>query len=644
MGRLSGIVGVAVVMVASVAAAADLRPSWECLPADTAVMLRVPGARAFWETLQKQTKFGSVALRPERLESLWKILSDAAKSEGDDSLEDLEESLRKDGLELADLAKLFDGEIGMGIVAHARAEQPPVPMLLAWVEPGEEVAKKLLGSMQRQAEESDEEPRTTRIDAEIAGHTVTTFAVPVTELDVEAFKMDTEDEDLDEAAIEARLEAHVARLKEAGLKKTGERHVLVTVMGGRLLIGGGNVKLEEKGGGEEAEELRKVFGMFLEAHSESGESALAPVLREPGIAAATLPGTPLLEALVAPAVLMAAAEQNEAGFRSKLAEVGLDDLGGIVQRVSFDDGRWRSVMAMTMPAPRHGLFQMLDQPCDASEVPAFVTRETADFTQLSLDLGVAYKSVRQLLLEQAEGEQVANMFSVADVQSQAWLGVDVATVLSGLGSRHWILTFPPNVAEAMAQARAAADDAEAEVKLADRMAAVWQVADDAPYLKLVARLAQLAGGQLEDEQGFEGVRIPGGAAFYVGRGHLVIAVGEGTLEKTLAAIRTPPQGDTSFRESDVPRRAAELLPARPARMYGVSDSTRTGGTLGTLRDLAANLDADDVDEEFRSAFVALKELLPTAREMEGMFGIGAALMRMTDDGLLYESSWEMPSP
>ncbi len=644
MGLRSAIVCVAVGMVATVAAAADLRPSWECLPADTAVMVRVPGARAFWETLQKQTKFGSVALRPERLESLWKILSDAAKTEGDDSLEDLEESLRKDGLELADLAKLFDGEIGMGIVAHARKEQPPVPLLLAWVEPGEEVAQKLLASMQRQAEESDEEPRTKRIDLELAGHTVTTFAVPVTELDVEEFEMDAEDEDLDEAAIESRLEAHVARLKESRLKKTGERHVLVTVVGGRLLIGAGNVKLDKADGGDEAEELRRVFGMFLEAHSESGESALAPVLREPGIAAATLPGTPLFEALVAPAVLMAAAEHDVADLRSQLAKVGLDDLGGVVQRVSFHDGRWRSVMAMTMPSPRHGVFQMLDQPCDASEVPAFVTRETADFTQLSLDLGAAYKAVRQLLLEQADGEQVANMFSVADIQSQAWLGVDVATVLSGLGSRHWFLTFPPNVAEAMARARADEKDGESEVKLADRMAIVWQVADDAPYLKLVGRLAQLAGGQLEDEQGFEGVRMPGGAAFYVGRGHLVIALGEGTLEKTLAAIRTPPQGDTSLRESDVPQRAAELLPARPARMYAVSDSTRTAGTLGTLRDLAASLEADDIDEEFRSAFVALKALLPTAREMEGMFGIGAALLRMTDDGLLYESCWEMPAP
>jgi hypothetical protein len=30
--------------------------------------------------------------------------------------------------------------------------------------------------------------------------------------------------------------------------------------------------------------------------------------------------------------------------------------------------------------------------------------------------------------------------------------------------------------------------------------------------------------------------------------------------------------------------------------------------------------------------------------MEGMFGVGATLLRMTDDGLVYETAWEMPPP
>jgi hypothetical protein len=30
--------------------------------------------------------------------------------------------------------------------------------------------------------------------------------------------------------------------------------------------------------------------------------------------------------------------------------------------------------------------------------------------------------------------------------------------------------------------------------------------------------------------------------------------------------------------------------------------------------------------------------------MEGMFGVGASVLRMTDDGLVLESAWEMPAP
>ena len=97
----------------------------------------------------------------------------------------------------------------------------------------------------------------------------------------------------------------------------------------------------------------------------------------------------------------------------------------------------------------------------------------------------------------------------------------------------------PEAAEAMARAHAVERNGEQITAMADRFALVWQIADEEPYLKLLGRLAPLAGGELEQEQGFRGVRIPGVAAAYVGRGHLVLAVGEGTLEKVLAAIRTP---------------------------------------------------------------------------------------------------------
>ncbi len=649
MRRQTWIVVLALGMAMPCAAASDLRPSWECLPADTAFMVRVPGLAAFWKMIQTRTKFGSVALGPKRLEGLWQVLANLKDDTGDSSLDDFEESLKKYGLATDDLSRVLDAELGGGLVLRKREGLEPLAMILTWIEPGDEVAGKLLAALRQRLEESaDEENGDKRVDLELAGHDVTMVIESVIQLDVGDIDL-PDDSEFDEAAIDALVE----RFKDAKARKTGERHSFVTAMGGRLLVGVvlTNFKGAEANADDAAssDEVRRIFAMFLEAHSGGGEPPLAAVLREPGMAAAMLPGMPLVELVASPQVvfdaLTAQTKTDQAAVRGRLAAFGTDDLGGIVMRHAFDDGRWRATMAMTMPSPRHGLLAILDQPCDASEVPAFVTRETSEFNQISLDLGAAYKTVQQLLIAQAEGEQVANIFSVADMQSQAWLGIDVATVLSGLGTRHWFLSFPPQVAEAMAKARAADEDGEEASPIVDRLAAVWQVADDAAYLKLVGRLAQLAGGQLEEEQGFKGVRIPGGAAFYVGRGHMVMAVGEGTLEKTLAAIRTPPQGDVSLRESNVPRRAAEILPARPARLYGVSDSTRTGGTLGMLRDLAAAMEPDDIDDDsMRRVFVAFKELLPSAREMEGMFGIGSTLLRMTDDGLLYETAWEMPAP
>jgi hypothetical protein len=125
---------------------------------------------------------------------------------------------------------------------------------------------------------------------------------------------------------------------------------------------------------------------------------------------------------------------------------------------------------------------------------------------------------------------------------------------------------------------------------------------------------------------------------------MVVAIGKDSLEKTLAAIRNPPSGEASLRESDVPRRAAELLPLDPARMFGISDSSRSGGTLGVLRDMAEALVPEDVEASARDMLAGLQKLLPTETEMEGMFGVGVTTMRADDAGVSLQTAWEMPAP
>jgi hypothetical protein len=92
------------------------------------------------------------------------------------------------------------------------------------------------------------------------------------------------------------------------------------------------------------------------------------------------------------------------------------------------------------------------------------------------------------------------------------------------------------------------------------------------------------------------------------------------------------------------RRAGKLLPLDPARMFAVGDATRTGGALGNLREMAASMEPNDVPAEYADLLRGIQEALPTAVEMEGMFGVSVSTMRMTDDGLVLRSAWEMPPP
>lgn len=650
----------------TLAAAADVpRPSWECLPADTAAMVRVPHGDAFAAAVRGSTRFGAVALAPDRLERLWPLLIELSErsTAGDDQAESLagwQKSLAKYGLAPADFVAAFRADLGAGLVVRRREGLPPLAVLLAWAEPGEAVAQKMLAAAKQRLEELADvadQPAAKRIDLELAGHEVISAVVPVMGIDMS--QVDLEGLPAEDAAGAegppgpARLEAIRERLRAARPVQTGLTHVFHAVLGGRFLYGttlpavarggAGAGDLEAVAGGEEA---REIFASFLAAHGDEGESSLGRVLREPALASALPVGLPLVEAVVVPRTVLAAVGATEAEAGAHLSRFGLDDIGGVAWRQTLDEGRWRSTIAATLPAPRHGLLAMLDQRCDGCEVPVFVTREAVDFAQVSLDLGKAFAGIREVLSAGGESDQLTNMFAVADVQSTTWLGADVATVLSGLGSRHWFISFPPRIGQAVADAREAVAAGQPRVDLpgTDNLAVVWQVADEAPILKLLGRLAPVAGGQLQEEQGFRGLRLPGGAAAYVGRGHLVLAVGEGTLDKVLAAIRNPPGGDLSWRESDALRRVRTLVEMPPARMFGVSDASRTGGGLGTLREFLAALQPEDVPAESRDLLAAGQKLLPTAEEMQGMFGVGGTVVRMTDDGLVLESVWEMPAP
>ena len=482
---------------------------------------------------------------------------------------------------------------------------------------------------------------------------------PIMTVDTAGLDVDIDDDDDIDAEefkkkLDARLDAIRERVRNAKFSQIGQTHAFLARLGGRLLAGHtlpdqaaaaarqneGDRDFDIESGTEEA---KGVFERFLAEHAGDARALLAEALDAPGMAAALPAGIPLADLVVDPRVFIAAAADDET--KKRIASIGAGDLGPLAWRQSLDAGTYRSGMFVTLPGPRQGLMRILDQACDPADVPSFAIREAIDFTQISLDLGAAYETVKEFAVGQG-GPETANMFTAVEMQAQGWLGVELPKLLASAGSRHWIVTYPSQVAEALAEARKARGQAGGVQarQVADRIAIVWQIEDEAPFIKILQRLAGMSGGELQEEQGFRGVRIPDGAAIYVGQQHLVVAIGNDSLEKTLAAIRNPPSGEASLRESDVPRRAAELLPLDPARMFGISDSSRSGGTLGVLRDMAEALVPEDVEASARDMLAGLQKLLPTETEMEGMFGVGVTTMRADDAGVSLQTAWEMPAP
>jgi hypothetical protein len=620
----------------------------------------MPQPAEFLEAIRDRTKFGAVAMSEPRLQGFWKLLLDKFRSDGAaGELEDLDEVLGRYDLRQEDLPAAFRGDVGAGFVVRRRdAGLPPLVMMLMWLEPGEESAARMVTAAQRKLEEDiaeDETGTTKRVDLEMAGHEVLWMVEPVMGIDPTGLDLgDVKINEDDEEAIEKRLAELQARVRNAKLVKTGHTYGFLARLGGRLAVGqtlpatpsAAQRAAEERdfdveGGAEDAKET---FERFLAAHTDTGRSPLAEVLETPGMAGALPQGLSLLDVVIDPRVVMKAFDDEPT--KAGLAMIGAESLGPIAWRQTLDEGRYRSGIFASLPAPRTSLMRILDQECDASEVPSFVNREAIDFTQISLDLGKAYETVKEYAVSQRDGEQAANMFAAVEMQAQGWLGVELPRLLTSLGSRHWIVSYPPRVAEAFAEARRARgqNGGQQARQIADRVAVIWRITDDAPFGKILQRLAGMAGGDLQEEQGFRGVRIPDGPAVFLGQDHLVVGIGADSLEKTLTAIRNPPAGESSLRESDVPRRAADLLPLEPARMFGVSDSSRAGGTLGMLRDMVLSLVPEDVEEPYRDLLAGVQKILPSDEEMEGMFGVGATTLRADDNGVSLQTAWEMPSP
>lgn len=642
------------------------KPSAFALPEQTVAVLRLPDMGAYVAAMRRQTRLGSVLLSDERQRKLAQLFQEANREEWGE----LVAGLARFNLQPEDWWKLFAGEVGMAVVLEPRSGQAPLTMILAWLEPGEDLAARLLAAMQKAvAEAGSGDAALRRTDLNLAG-----FAVMQLTQDVEGTLHDLTPPFEEDGAEQPGAAPDLQPELNQELAKLDEWHLFVTRAGGRLLLGMNvphNADLVRQRlmaqqnvdwAGLIGDPARNCFARFLAAHQAKDPGVLPRLFATPGMAQALPAGLPLLELVLNPAPLWQLLEQPEDDqLRPVLEQLGLTNLGPMALRMTLDGTTMREGLFVSLPSPRTGVCTLLDQTPVAAEPPAWLAANVTGFSVMGLDLGKVYATVKEIAL-QAGGIQAQQLFAQLEAQVQIQLQAGPREVLAALGNQITTVTFPPKKG-AVADLQAA----ETFIDLSDRVAVVWQVRDPAicgRLMQLIRAIAPSTQGmvRMADEQGFTGVRIepPGlgvDMGLFLGKGHMLLGIGSEVCETVMAMISSPPQGTAAFAASPQLARARTLLGPEPAFSYSVSDLSRNlPDVRETLMQLlqapqalqavpgVPGLPAQDFSPEDAALLEKLKELIPSAEELEGMLGVSTSLLVINSHGLVARSATELPPP
>ncbi len=617
-------------LAAPPAAGDSPKPSWQCLPAETAVALRLPDGHAFYSAMQA-TVIGRHLFGEERVSELLELL----QREGGEDWAAFREKLGDVGLEPEDFPRILRGESGAALVINPpgdREEGENALFVFFWVEPGEELAERVLHGWLQTIEERDTGHPTTRFDFTLAGHDIIHLASPQT-------FPGPEGEDI----------------------VTHNAHTFFTRMNGRIagvmtLHSGPDFATVQRSFHDDSIELPPpdtepsemmlgLFARFLQAHEGDDGAFYRGLMATPGLREALPRGVPAVEIAVNPEPFFRLAEEDESPeVRQILEALGILDVGRMGFRGALDGNVMRWGGLLSAPSPRRGIVEtLLGQRELMPRPPAWVPASAIDYTQISLDLGEVYTRIREVMIE-VGGDEAEQGFAQTELQVQGMTGADAATTLSSLGHHHSFVMFP------MDDTADPVERFESGDLFTDRMAFVWALRDDSVWQRIldaIGMFAPMTGGALQrsEEQGFDGWRIEeegfhGG--LFLGRGFLALGLGRGTVEEVLSNLRRPPEGEHSLAGSELYREAQTLIRPRPGLHWEIQDLGRQMRDL--VRTLQAALDSDDDGGAAGTLSRDTRERLSGMLDPEvfgDAFRTGTSQTYTTRDGLRTESAQEL---
>jgi hypothetical protein len=612
------------------------------LPEETVVALRIPNGSEFAKALVTNTKLGAEMLSDKKQAAITEIL----ELMGEEEWSEFQTKLEEFGLTTDDLKQFLAGETGYAVVVDAEDKESVFVAGLAWCEPGEELAGKTLKIIAKAIEsgEDDEHP-VTRIDLEIAGQKVMQLKVPEVDTEyTEELEFGDDHHNLSEAEQEEAWERAWKKYQESAVEVVSYQTVLITQLGGRLLLAH-TFETEE----ETSERLSATFGRLITLH-RSGNGAFVSRLQSDSTVARTmsLEGVPVFELLVDVSGLIelasSSADSKEASEKA-LRMIGTKGLGPLACRSTLQGTEWHTVYSLAVASPRQGFMRLLNQEALPSEPPSWVPASAVRYAQMSFDLSKLYAVIKEEVRREFP-EQFDMMLQQANTSMQGFAQASLEEVAGSLGNRHTMVSYG---------FESGATDAE-ELGT-ERTAFVWQVSNEALWTRLLKALQPFAamtdGLELTDELGYRGWRLKSDeheGGLMLGNGNLVFAMGAESLETTLASLNNPPKGRDSLRGSEIFAAAAELVDLGSAHGVEITDGSRYMAMLWSMMGEALDLEEEmlfDEDSEESNELKALKklrQLMPSKEEVKEMMGISASALHIDDDGIRATSVMVLPAP
>lgn len=673
------LVAVGAVSVAGAAEGTPAKPSWHCLSENTVAAVHLPDPAGFAVAMEQRTRIGQLLFAEQRRAALREGIAELMGDEWEEMLE----FLGRYEMEPEDLLTLAGGGGGAALTLEPRPGREPVVVLLTWAEPGADLAQRIVSAADKAAADALEEGAALeRYDIELAGQAVMHLSFPVEGLDQD-LSWDVPDNwmEMSQEEQQEHWERQTQRREEAETIVTDRTHLMLTRMGGRLLMATTFPQSEQRVQRMEAdaraqldwdeltglEEASGVFARFLTRHDGEDGRFVQDMRRTPGLLAALPAGESLAEVYANPPAVLRVLQESGTDDDAEsmeemvqtLGELGLDGIGPLALKMSLDANVFRSDGFGSVPAPRRGILELLEQPALPAEPAEWVSTEATGYAHMSLDLAELYRRIREQMIAEGDDDVRAG-FEWTEQWVEAQTRLPLIDILGSLGHRHMFASFESRVVEVEQPDYSQFDPETGDVPTETveqpqpRMAFVWELREPQVWeqlFQLIGMWASMAPPEMVqavEEQGFSGWRMEEGAmamGLFRGRGHLLITLGEEVAEMMFAMLRTPPTGEAALHRSALRADADRVLPPRPGVYYSITDynrtllETRNMFLTGFEQGFTAAGGAAGPADSSRSL---LEQLLPEEAELDGAVGVLVSQGYLTEDGLVLESALDLP--